>query len=79
MFSVLRVIFTDAALCADCEALSSMIAARYTNEKPQYLPDCQQLRLGCVQVSSQKEAAIARVKAAEQQKQDIQTQCEELR
>ena len=56
-----------------------MIAAHNTNEKPEYFPDCKQWRLGCVQVSSQKEAAIARVKAAEQQKQDIQTLCEELR
>ena len=56
-----------------------MIAAHYTHEKTPYLPDCKEPHLGCVQVSSQKEAAIARVKAAEQQKQDIQTQCEELR
>ena len=57
----------------------SMVAAHYTHEKPPDLPDYMQSRLGCVQVSSQNEAAIARVKAAEQQKQDIQTQCEELR
>jgi len=30
----LQLIFTDAALFADCEALPSMIAAHYTNEKP---------------------------------------------